>query len=118
MPPLAPDDVRGRVGLGLSHLMADVVGAERAEEGAAVFRAVYDAVCDVQTHAAPGLAPTLERLRARGLRMSVASNKPVHFSVRILERLAVLPISTWSPDRKRRGRSSPIPPCCAPASRR
>ena len=90
MPPLAPGDVRGRVGLGLSHLMTDVVGAERAAEGAAVFRTVYDAVCDVQTHAAPDLAPTLERLRSRGLRMSVASNKPVHFSVRILERLTVL----------------------------
>jgi phosphoglycolate phosphatase len=91
MAPLAPDDVRGRVGLGLSHLMIDVVGAERAEEGAAVFRAVYDAVCDVQTHAAPGLTPTLERLRSAGVRMSVASNKPVLYSVRILERLAVLP---------------------------
>lgn len=91
MAPLPPDDVRGRVGLGLLHLMADVVGSDRAEEGAAVFRTVYDAVCDAQTHAAPDLASTLERLRSRGLRMSVASNKPVHFSVRILERLAVLP---------------------------
>jgi HAD superfamily hydrolase (TIGR01509 family) len=89
LPPLKEDDVRGRVGLGLSHLMEDVVGPERAIEGAAIFRQVYDHVCEEQTRPAPALHRTLSALGRRGLRMSVASNKPASFSVRILERLGV-----------------------------
>jgi phosphoglycolate phosphatase len=89
--PLAVDDVKRRVGLGLEHLMADVVGAEHAVEGATIFRRVYDAVCVSETLAAPRLKATLDELRARGYRMSVASNKPVGYSIRILERLGVFP---------------------------
>jgi phosphoglycolate phosphatase len=88
-PALATDDVRGRVGLGLSHLMDDVVGPERAVEAAAIFRSVYDRVCVEQTRPVPGLDATLDALRARGFRMSVASNKPATYSLRILERLGV-----------------------------
>ena len=91
LPPLPVDDVRGRVGHGLPHLMDDVVGRERAVVGTAIFRAVYDRVCEDQTRPAPALAETLSGLRARGVRMSVASNKPAAFSIRILERLAVRP---------------------------
>jgi len=89
LPPLAVDDVRGRVGLGLSHLIVDVVGDAHAEEGAAVFRATYDAACLPGTKAVPGLAATLDALAARGARLSVASNKPVRYSLRILEHLGV-----------------------------
>jgi len=88
---LGVDDVRRRVGSGLENLMADVVGRERAAEGAVIFRRVYDAVCVEETRAVPQLAGTLEALRVRGYRMSVASNKPVGYSVRILERQGVLP---------------------------
>jgi phosphoglycolate phosphatase len=90
LPPLADEDVRGRVGLGLSHLMADVVGAARAEAAAVIFRSVYDAVCVDQTRPVAGLEATLAALRERGFRMSVASNKPVAYSIRILERLGVV----------------------------
>src|SRR5512143_1892494 len=86
---LRVDDVKGRVGLGLEHLMEDVVGPEHAAEGAAIFRRVYDAVCVEQTRPAPRLAETLSALKGRRFRMSVASNKPVSFSNRILERLDV-----------------------------
>lgn len=89
--PLAVDDVKRRVGSGLENLMTDVVGPERAAEGAAIFRRVYDAVCVEETRAVPRLAATLDALDTRGYRMSVASNKPVAYSVRILERLGVLP---------------------------
>jgi phosphoglycolate phosphatase len=87
--PLARDEVKGRVGQGLSQLMEDVVGTERAEAGAAVFRSVYDAVCVDETRPVEGLDTTLAALRERGIRMSVASNKPVAYSIRILERLGV-----------------------------
>ena len=89
LPALTVDDVRGRVGHGLSHLMDDVVGPERAAAGAEIFRSVYDRVCEVETRPAPDLAATLAALSARGLRMSVASNKPAAYSIRILERLDV-----------------------------
>jgi phosphoglycolate phosphatase len=89
LPPLAVDDVRGRVGLGLGHLMADVVGDERADEGAAIFRAAYDAACLPGTRAASGLTATLDALRSAAMRLSVASNKPVRYSLRILEHLGV-----------------------------
>jgi len=89
LPPLDEGDVRGRVGQGLSHLMDDVVGPQRSTEGAAIFREVYDRVLEDQTRAVPGLDDTLAALRASGLRLSVASNKPAAYSVRILERLGV-----------------------------
>jgi phosphoglycolate phosphatase len=92
LPALAGDDVRGRVGLGLSHLMDDVVGPARAAAAAVIFRSVYDRVCVEQTRAVPALDSTLAALRARGLRLSVASNKPVSYSIRILERLGVRPL--------------------------
>jgi phosphoglycolate phosphatase len=92
LPALDERDVRGRVGLGLSNLMDDVVGPERAARGAEVFRSVYDQVCVEQTRPVPALAETLGALRARHFRMSVASNKPVAYSIRILDRCGVLPL--------------------------
>ena len=89
LPQMATVDVRGRVGLGLSHLMEDVLGPERAGAGATIFRSVYDRVCVEQTRPAPALDLTLAALRERGFRMSVASNKPAAYSIRILERLGV-----------------------------
>jgi phosphoglycolate phosphatase len=89
LPALAEDDVRGRVGSGLTHLMEDVVGRARSEAAAAIFRSVYDSVCVDQTRPVAALEATLTALRARGFRMSVASNKPVAYSIRILERLGV-----------------------------
>jgi len=89
---LSEDDVRGRVGLGLSNLMDEVVGPARAAEGAIIFRSVYDRVCVEQTRPVAGLGDTLQALRARGFRMSVASNKPAEYSVRILDRLGALPM--------------------------
>ena len=110
LPPLGEQDVRGRVGLGLSNLMEDVVGPERAVEGAEIFRSVYDRVCVEQTRAVPGLAGTLAAIRARGLRMSVASNKPVAYSLRILEPLGVLPMFDLIAGPETAGALKPEPP--------
>ena len=92
LPAMATDDVRGRVGLGLSHLMEDVLGPGRAAAGAEIFRSAYDSVCVEQTHPVPALHATLAALGARGFRMSVASNKPAPYSIRILERLGLRPL--------------------------
>ena len=87
LPAMSVADVRGRVGAGLSHLMADVLGAERATEGAAIFRRAYDRACVTGTRAVPRLLETLDGLDARGYAMSVASNKPAAYAERILEGL-------------------------------
>jgi phosphoglycolate phosphatase len=89
LPALAVDDIRGRVGHGLPQLMDDVVGPLRADRAATIFRRVYDRVCEEQTRPVPTMRVTLAGLRERGFRMSVASNKPASYSIRILERLGV-----------------------------
>jgi phosphoglycolate phosphatase len=89
LPAMTTDDVKGRVGLGLAHLMEDVLGPERAVAGATIFRGAYDRVGVETTRPVPGLAATLTALTERGFRMSVASNKPAIYSIRILERLGV-----------------------------
>jgi len=110
LPPLDEQDVRGRVGLGLSNLMDDVVGPERAAQGAEIFRSVYDRVCVEQTRPVPALADTLAALRARRFKMSVASNKPVAYSIRILERLGVLPMFDMIAGPETAGALKPEPP--------
>jgi phosphoglycolate phosphatase len=86
---LSADELRGRVGRGLSHLMEEVVGPEKAAEAVQIFRGVYDRVCVDQTRPAPALRETLAALRTRRYRLSVASNKPAPYSRRILDRLGV-----------------------------
>ena len=110
LPPLPEDDVRGRVGLGLSNLMDDVVGPARSAEGAAIFRSVYGKVCVEQTRAVPGLTDTLESLRAGGFRMTVASNKPAAYSIRILEKLGALPAFDLVAGPETTGTLKPHPP--------
>ena len=90
MSELSVEDVRGRVGHGLPQLMIDVVGAHNADRGVAIFREVYDRICEDETRLMPDVAATLLSLKERAIRMSVASNKPALFSNRILDRLGVL----------------------------
>jgi len=78
LPAMTTDDVRGRVGLGLSHLMEDVCGPERALLGATIFRGVYDRVGVEQTRPVAALGATLAALRARGFRLSVANDEALY----------------------------------------
>jgi phosphoglycolate phosphatase len=91
LPAFTVDEVRARVGHGLPQLMIDVVGESRAAEGIAIFRRVYDRVCEEQTRLVPGVGAALAGLSDRGVRMSVASNKPASYSIRILEALGARP---------------------------
>jgi phosphoglycolate phosphatase len=85
--PLSREAITRQVGRGLEHLLEAVLEGRPIEVGAAIFREVYARVCEEETDALPDAAPTLEALAARGVRMSVASNKPAAFSERILGRL-------------------------------
>jgi 2-phosphoglycolate phosphatase len=90
LPPLTESEVRGEVGWGLEALMARSLGDERADEGVRIFREHYETVFLALTHLLPGAAETVEALRERGYRLSVASNKPARFGTRILRNLGLL----------------------------
>ena len=83
--PLPEDQVRGMVGQGLERLLENAVGAERVPSGVALFRERYALVFDEKTALLPDVPAVLARLAAEGHAMAVASNKPAHFSRRILE---------------------------------
>jgi 2-phosphoglycolate phosphatase len=87
--PLSCDEVRRHVGRGLERLVADLVGSERVDGGVRCFREHYARVFLEMTSALPGALSTLRRLRRRGYRLAVASNKPTRFAEPILRRLGM-----------------------------
>ena len=88
--PLPVAQVKRRVGWGLETLIAELVGAERVDDGIRLFRERYGRIFESHTTALPGAADTLRALGARGLRTAVASNKPARFSRPLLEALGML----------------------------
>jgi phosphoglycolate phosphatase len=89
--PLETEEVRRHVGRGLEQLIADLVGAARVEQGVRCFREHYARVFLEMTVPIGGAEETLRRLRRRGYRMAVASNKPERFSRPILREAGLLP---------------------------
>ena len=83
--PLPEKQVRGMVGQGLERLLEKAVGADRVPQGVTLFRERYAIVFHEKTALLPDVAAVLARLAGEGHAMSVASNKPAHFSRRILE---------------------------------
>jgi len=90
-PSLSLEQVRRTVGHGLEQLMIDVLGAARAKEGVGLFREHYEKICLELTTVLPGVAEGLDRLSRDGFAIAVASNKPVQFSLPILDRLGLSP---------------------------
>jgi len=88
--PLTESEARLRVGRGLESLIEELVGRDRVELGVRLFRSHYQKVYAEGTFLLPGVAETLEQLRSRGVRLSVASNKPARFGRPILERFGLL----------------------------
>jgi phosphoglycolate phosphatase len=86
---LEPAEIRRHVGRGLERLVRDLVDARDVDAAAARFREHYARVYLASTRALPGADATLRKLRARGLRVGVASNKPARFSGPILDHLGL-----------------------------
>lgn len=80
-----PRQVRAMVGHGLESLLEQAVGRDLAAEGVRLFRQRYPEVAVARTELMPGVSDVLAALEARGLVLSVASNKPPDFSRLILE---------------------------------
>ncbi|HSP06571.1 MAG TPA: HAD-IA family hydrolase [Acidobacteriota bacterium] len=89
LPPYDLQTVKTMVGRGLENLMRQALGDERYEEGMAVFRKSYDETHLRGTFLLPGVRQTLAELKARGVRMAVATNKPSDYSRNILRHLEV-----------------------------
>jgi len=97
-PPVPIDVVRSLVGRGLESLIdramrrggpAEGPDTATIDEAVRLFRKRYDAICVDRTSLLPGVKPTLDALKERGYRLSVATNKPSYFAVRLLDALGV-----------------------------
>ena len=68
--------VRAGLGNGAAHLISCVAPKEMREEVLAFYKPWYDAHCNIHTRPYPGVLPLMERLRARGVKQAIISNKP------------------------------------------
>ncbi len=91
MAPLDLAEIRARVGRGLEHLIGELVGRDRVEQGVQLFRQRYSEIYADQTVGLPGVVKTLRGLQQAGYSMAVASNKPARFSKPILQLVGMLP---------------------------
>ena len=76
LPEASRDTVRAGLGNGAAHLIACVAPEERREEVLAFYKPYYDAHCNIKTRPYPGILPLMARLRARGVKQAIISNKP------------------------------------------
>jgi phosphoglycolate phosphatase len=94
LPPLRRESVAAGVGEGARRLVERTVETRRPEEVDAAlvaFLEYYGAHALDRTRLYPGMGAVIERLRRRGVRLSVLSNKPAALSRAILGGLGVLP---------------------------
>jgi len=91
LPPLPEGAVRRHVGLGLEHLLRELVPVAPTDEAIARYRAHHATVMLSETRLMPGVAETIPELARRGLRMAVCSNKRVEFTRRLVEALGLGP---------------------------
>jgi phosphoglycolate phosphatase len=92
LPPLALDEVRRHVGLGVRALLAGTLppgGPGDADAARADFLAHYRAHLVDATRPYPGVVRTLDALSGCGLRLAVLSNKPQAATVELLDRLGL-----------------------------
>jgi len=93
--PKPEEDFRTLLGPPIRKIFAKVVCTENAEQLdrlEAVFRLHYDAEGWRKTRCFAGARETLELLKGSGRRLFVASNKPIHISLEILENESLLPL--------------------------
>jgi phosphoglycolate phosphatase len=89
LPPLAEDEVRRYVGLGLDHLMRTLVPNAPPDAAVAAYRAHHPSVMFTGTRLGPGVAETVAELARRGYKMAVCSNKRVEFTRQLVASLGL-----------------------------
>ena len=79
LPGVSPEAVRAALGNGAAYLIAHCVpaGTDTALTARVLdwYRPWYDAHCRVLTAPYPGILPLMERLRDRGVKLAIISNK-------------------------------------------
>ena len=83
------EETKNHVGLGIEHLIESAVGKDRKSQALEIFRRDYGAHCHKKTPLLPHVSSTLPELKAAGLALAVATNKPLVFTIRILEHLEI-----------------------------
>jgi phosphoglycolate phosphatase len=83
--PVAREETRRMVGLGLENLVTKAVGAENLAEGVRLFRERYEAVGIESTRLLPGAERVTRSLFENGIGLAIVSNKPARFTRPLLE---------------------------------
>ncbi len=76
LPQVSLEQVRAGLGNGAAHLISRCAPEDRQAEVLAFYKPWYDAHCNVKTGPYPGILPLMERLKARGVKQAIISNKP------------------------------------------
>ncbi len=85
---LEANQIRAFVGDGVERLLCRAFDTDEVPQNArSLFENHYDAVCSGQSRLLDQVEATLEDLAGMGLIMSVCTNKPTHFSRKILDAL-------------------------------
>jgi phosphoglycolate phosphatase len=87
LPELSEAEVRGHVGHGLENLMRELCPGFDPTEAVRRYREHHPTVMQSGTRLFPGVADTLERLHAAGLKLGVCSNKAVAFTRELVRML-------------------------------
>jgi phosphoglycolate phosphatase len=86
--PLGSDQIHSFVGDGVERLLCRAFATDEVPETArSLFEEHYDSICSEKSRLLEHVESTLEELAALGLMMSVCTNKPTHFSRKILDAL-------------------------------
>ncbi|MBR0162086.1 MAG: HAD family hydrolase [Oscillospiraceae bacterium] len=80
LPPVSRETVRQSLGNGakylIEHCVPEGVSEEDRDRILTWYKPWYDAHCRIETRPYPGILPMMERLKAKGLRLAIISNKP------------------------------------------
>lgn len=86
--PLGSEQIRAFVGDGVERLLCRAFATEEVPERAqGLFEDHYDEICSGKSRLLEHVEATLDELAALGIVMSVCTNKPTHFSRKILNAL-------------------------------
>jgi len=79
--------IRRAVGWGDRNLLAPFLPADKIDHGIALYRRHHRQALIKLSRVFPGVYPQLERLKASGYKLAVASNRPTEFSLILLKHL-------------------------------
>jgi phosphoglycolate phosphatase len=89
LPPLPEDEVRRHVGRGPVYLLEHTVPGADPEKALQMYRTHHPRVMREGTRLMPGVAEMLAALKRGGRRTAICSNKPVQFTIGLLDYFGV-----------------------------